>query len=118
LKWNSSARRLRDRGAEHNQLPQEYEVQPVRVPAQRERHPQTGLNHHRQRKGDGEKSGEDFWVKVEKFYYTAFIGYIFYEGRDDEKNFIILLDMINASEAREDNEEFKNPVDLMFDKLL
>ena len=68
-------------------------------------------------KGDGEKSGEDFWVKAEKLYYTALIGYIFYEGRDDEKNFITLLDMINASEAREDDEEFKNPVDLMFDKL-
>ena len=68
-------------------------------------------------KGDGEKSGEDFWVKAEKLYYTALIGYIFYEGREDEKNFITLLDMINASEAREDDEEFKNPVDLMFDKL-
>jgi type IV secretion system protein VirD4 len=63
-------------------------------------------------KGDGEKSSEDFWVKAEKLYYTALIGYIFYEGRDDEKNFITLLDMINASEAREDDEEFKNPVDL------
>jgi hypothetical protein len=68
-------------------------------------------------KGEGEKSTEDFWVKAEKLYYTALIGYIFYEGRDDEKNFITLLDMINASEAREDDEEFKNPVDLMFDKL-
>jgi type IV secretion system protein VirD4 len=68
-------------------------------------------------KGDGEKSGEDFWVKAEKLYYTALIGYIFYEGTDDERNFITLLDMINASEAREDDEEFKNPVDLMFDAL-
>jgi type IV secretion system protein VirD4 len=68
-------------------------------------------------KGDGEKSGEDFWVKAEKLYYTALIGYIFYEGLEDEKNFITLLDMINASEAREDDEEFKNPVDLMFEDL-
>jgi type IV secretion system protein VirD4 len=68
-------------------------------------------------KGDGEKSTEDFWVKAEKLYYTALIGYIFYEGNADEKNFITLLDMINASEAREDDEEFKNPVDLMFDAL-
>jgi type IV secretion system protein VirD4 len=68
-------------------------------------------------KGEGEKSSEDFWVKAEKLYYTALIGYIFYEGREDEKNFITLLDMINASEAREDDEEYKNPVDLMFEKL-
>ena len=68
-------------------------------------------------KGDGEKAGEDFWVKAEKLYYTALIGYIWYEGRDDEKNFITLLDMINASEAREDDEEFKNSVDLMFENL-
>jgi type IV secretion system protein VirD4 len=68
-------------------------------------------------KGEGEKASEDFWVKAEKLYYTALIGYIFYEGREDEKNFITLLDMINASEAREDDEEYKNPVDLMFEKL-
>jgi type IV secretion system protein VirD4 len=68
-------------------------------------------------KGDGEKSSEDFWVKAERLYYTALIGYIFYEGREDEKNFITLLDMINASEAREDDEDFKNPVDLMFEAL-
>jgi type IV secretion system protein VirD4 len=68
-------------------------------------------------KGEGEKSNEDFWVKAEKLYYCALIGYIFYEGREDEKNFITFLDMINASEAREDDEEHKNPVDLMFEKL-
>ena len=68
-------------------------------------------------KGEGEKASEDFWVKAEKLYYTALIGYIFYEGREDEKNFITLLDMINASDAREDDEDYKNPVDLMFDKL-
>ena len=68
-------------------------------------------------KGEGEKSSEDFWVKAERLYYTALIGYIFYEGREDEKNFITFLDMINASDAREDDEDYKNPVDLMFDKL-
>ena len=68
-------------------------------------------------KGEGEKASEDFWVKAEKLYYTALIGYIFYEGREDEKNFITFLDMINASDAREDDEEYKNPVDLMFEKL-
>ena len=68
-------------------------------------------------KGEGEKSSEDFWVKAEKLYYTALIGYIFYEGREDEKNFITFLDMINASDAREDDEDYKNPVDLMFEKL-
>ena len=68
-------------------------------------------------KGDGEKSGEDFWVKAEKLYYTALIGYIWYEAPEDEKNFTTLLEMINASEAREDDEDFKNPVDLMFERL-
>ena len=68
-------------------------------------------------KGDGEKSGEDFWVKAEKLYYTALIGYIWYEAPDHEKNFTTLLEMINASEAREDDETFKNPVDVMFDEL-
>ena len=68
-------------------------------------------------KGDGEKSGEDFWVKAEKLYYTALIGYIWYEAPDEEKNFTTLLEMINASEAREDDEDFKNPVDLMFERL-
>ena len=68
-------------------------------------------------KGDGDKSGEDFWVKAEKLYYTALIGYIWYEAPDHEKNFTTLLEMINASEAREDDETFKNPVDKMFDEL-
>ena len=68
-------------------------------------------------KGDGEKSGEDFWVKAEKLYYTALIGYIWYEAPDEEKNFTMLLEMINASEAREDDEDFQNPVDLMFERL-
>ena len=68
-------------------------------------------------KGDGDKSGEDFWVKAEKLYYTALIGYIWYEAPEHEKNFTTLLEMINASEAREDDENFKNPVDIMFDGL-
>ena len=68
-------------------------------------------------KGDGDKSGEDFWVKAEKLLYTAYIGYIWYEGMEQEKNFTTLLEMINASEAREDDESFKNPVDLMFEEL-
>ena len=68
-------------------------------------------------KGDGEKAGEDFWVKAERLYYTALIGYIWYEAPEEEKNFTTLLDMINASEAREDDEDFQNPVDLMFERL-
>ena len=68
-------------------------------------------------KGDGEKIGEDFWVKAEKLYYCALIGYIHYEAPESEKNISTLLDMINASEAREDDEEFQNPVDLMFERL-
>lgn len=68
-------------------------------------------------KGEGQQSGEDFWVKAEKLYYTALIGYIWYECVEEEQNFITLLDMINASEAREEDEEFKNPIDLMFDEL-
>ncbi|MCO7122425.1 type IV secretory system conjugative DNA transfer family protein [Ihubacter massiliensis] len=68
-------------------------------------------------KGDGEKAGEDFWIKAERLYYTALIGYIWYEAPENEKNFTTLLDMINASEAREDDEDFQNPVDLMFERL-
>ncbi len=68
-------------------------------------------------KGEGEKSGEDFWVKAERLLYQAYIGYIWYEAPEEEKNFITLLDMINASEAREDDENFKSPVDLLFERL-
>ena len=68
-------------------------------------------------KGEGQQATEDFWVKAEKLYYTALIGYIWYECVEEEQNFTTLLDMINASEAREDDEEFKNPVDLMFEEL-
>lgn len=67
--------------------------------------------------GDGEKSGEDFWVKAERLLYCALIGYIYYEAPEEEKNFTTLLDLINASEAREDDENFKSPVDMLFDRL-
>ena len=66
---------------------------------------------------EGEKSSEDFWVKAERLYYSALIGYIWYEAEPEERNFITLLDLINASEAREDDEEFQSPVDLLFAKL-
>ncbi|MBC1778712.1 VirD4-like conjugal transfer protein, CD1115 family [Listeria booriae] len=68
-------------------------------------------------KGEGEKSSEDFWVKAERLYYNALIGYIWYEAPEYEQNFITLLELINASEAREDDESFKNAVDLLFDEL-
>ncbi|HEL1216665.1 TPA: type IV secretory system conjugative DNA transfer family protein [Streptococcus equi subsp. zooepidemicus] len=68
-------------------------------------------------KGEGEKSGEDFWVKAEKLYYTALIGYIFYEASREEKNFATLLDMIDASEVREDDETYMNPIDRLFEAL-
>ena len=68
-------------------------------------------------KGEGEKAGEDFWVKAERLYYTALIGYIWYEAPEEEKNFITLLDLINASEAREDDEAYQSPVDLLFAEL-
>ncbi len=68
-------------------------------------------------KGEGEKAGEDFWVKAEKLYYTALIGYIFYEAPREEKNFATLLDMIDASEVREDDEAYMNPIDRLFEAL-
>ena len=67
-------------------------------------------------KGEG-KSGDDFWQKAETLLYTALIGYIHYEAPVEEQNFATLLEFINAMEVREDDEEFKNPVDLMFDEL-
>lgn len=68
-------------------------------------------------KGEGEKSSEDFWVKAERLYYSALIGYIWYEATEEEKNFITLLDLINASEVREDDETYQSPVDLLFSQL-
>ncbi len=67
-------------------------------------------------KGEG-KGGDEFWEKAEKLLYTALIGYIHYEAPEQEQNFTTLLEFINAMEVREDDEEFKNPVDLMFDEL-
>ena len=68
-------------------------------------------------KGDGEKSSEDFWIKAERLLYCALIGYIWYEAEPGEKNFITLLELINACEAREDDETYKSPVDILFDEL-
>ena len=68
-------------------------------------------------KGDGEKSSEDFWIKAERLLYCALIGYIWYEAEPEEKNFITLLELINACEAREDDETYKSPVDNLFDEL-
>ena len=68
-------------------------------------------------KGEGEKAGEDFWVKAEKLYYTALIGYIFYEAPREEKNFATLLNMIDASEVGEDYETYMNPIDRLFEAL-
>ena len=67
-------------------------------------------------KGEG-KAGDDFWVKAETLLYTALIAYIYYEAPEHEQNFTTLIEFINASEEREDDEEFKNNVDLMFDRL-
>ena len=68
-------------------------------------------------KGEGEKSSEDFWVKAERLLYSALIGYIWYEAPEEEQNFSTLLEFINASETREEDEEFKNAVDLLFEEL-
>ena len=68
-------------------------------------------------KGEGNQSGEDFWVKAERLYYCALIGYIWYEAPEEEQNLNTLIEMINASEAREDDENFENPIDIMFKEL-
>ena len=68
-------------------------------------------------KGEGEKSSEDFWVKAERLYYTALIGYLYYEAPEEEQNFETLLAFIDASEVREEDENFKNAVDYIFDAL-
>ena len=68
-------------------------------------------------KGEGQQATEDFWVKAEKLLYQAYIGYIFYECVEEEQNFITLIDMINASETREDDESFTNAIDLIFEEL-
>ena len=68
-------------------------------------------------KGEGQQASEDFWVKAEKLYYTALIAYIWYEAPEEEQNFSMLIDLVDASEAREDDENFKNAVDLLFEEL-
>ena len=68
-------------------------------------------------KGEGEKSSEDFWVKAEKLLYTALIAFIWYEGDEEEKNMNTLLDLLNESETREEDETYQNPVDMMFEEL-
>ena len=68
-------------------------------------------------KGEGQQASEDFWVKAEKLYYTALIAYIWYEAPEEEQNFSMLIDLVDASEAREDDEDFKNAVDLLFEEL-
>ena len=68
-------------------------------------------------KGEGEKASEDFWVKAEKLLYTALIAFIWYEGDEEEKNLNTLLDFLNESETREEDETYQNPVDMMFQEL-
>ena len=68
-------------------------------------------------KGEGAQSGEDFWIKAERLYYSALIGYIWYEGTEEEKNLNTLIEMIDASATKEDDESFKNPIDRLFDEL-
>ena len=68
-------------------------------------------------KGEGEKSTEDFWCKAERLYYTALIGYLYYEAPEEEQNFETLLAFIDASEVREEDENFKNAVDYIFEAL-
>ena len=68
-------------------------------------------------KGEGEKASEDFWVKAEKLLYTALIAFIWYEGKEEEKNLNTLLDLLNESETREEDETYQNPVDMLFEEL-
>ena len=68
-------------------------------------------------KGEGEKASEDFWVKAEKLLYTALIAFIWYEGDEEEKNLNTLLDLLNESETREEDDTYQNPVDMMFQEL-
>ena len=67
-------------------------------------------------KGEG-KGGDDFWVKAETLLYTALVGYIHYEAPEREQNFNTLIEMLNSMETREDDEDFQNPVDILFEKL-
>ena len=94
-----------------------HEIQSPGVYPQRKGHFETGERPHSQHQGRGRKEFRRFWVKAERLYYSALIGYIWYEAEPEERNFITLLDLINASEAREDDEEFQSPVDILFAKL-
>ena len=68
-------------------------------------------------KGEGEKSGEDFWVKAERLLFYALFGFLYYEARPEEQNFSMLLDLINSFEVHEEDESFKNAIDMLFDDL-
>lgn len=68
-------------------------------------------------KGEGEKSGEDFWVKAERLFYQAIIGYLYYEAPESDRNMPTLIDMLELSEVKEDDEDFKSPLDILFDEL-
>jgi type IV secretion system protein VirD4 len=68
-------------------------------------------------KGEGEKSSEDFWVKAERLLYCALVGYIYYEAPEREQNFSTLLDLINASQAKDEDENYESPVDILFKRL-
>ena len=65
-------------------------------------------------KGEGAQSGEDFWVKAERLLFTAYVAYIVKYCKKSERNFVSLLAMIDASETREEDEDFENAIDLMF----
>ena len=67
-------------------------------------------------KGEG-KAGDEFWTKAETLLYTALIGYIHYEAPKEEQNFATLLEMLNSMDVREDDEEYQNPVDILFERL-
>ena len=68
-------------------------------------------------KGEGEKSSEDFWIKSERLLYCALIGYIYYEVPKEEQNFSTLLELLNESSARDDDENYRSPVDILFERL-
>ena len=110
---------LPDESAEHDQLSKKsMQYNPFAYHPQRKGHFEAGKYHYRQHQRRRVKNpAEDFWVKSERLFYTALIGYIWYEAPAEEMNFTTLLEMINASEAREDDPEFQSPVDLMFERL-
>ena len=109
-----TARRVSDKGAEHDKLQKSMKYNPFAYLRSEKDILKLVNTLIANTKGDGEKAGEDFWVKSERLFYCALIGYIWYEAPEEEKNFTTLLEMINASEAREDDPEFQSPVDLMF----